>query len=262
MARQRTEAQLHADQRKRLRLDGGVTPAKASAFLAEVGVALRYGASDKLPLASMYAAIGDDRKATQATNDLIAKGVAVEINCVADRVGLVCASLVPALLVLRRRNREVDELDLSDTARDVMGFVAATPRPTAGMVRAYLRVPPKTWPNAADEALAELQRWLVIDRGATDVPETGAAYLSKDGIPYRLVDEVHAKHVAAAAKLSVDRAADAVIGAYLGGAVFAVRSKLRSLFKLCLSASEIDASVDRLVTAGAALRRATMIVSA
>ena len=47
----------------------------------------------------------------------------------------------------RASGTSADELELSDTARDALGFLANTPRPTAGMVRAYLRVPPRTWPE-------------------------------------------------------------------------------------------------------------------
>jgi len=188
------------------------TATQAARFLARAGIVLRYGASAKLPLASMYAAVGDDRLATRLTNALIDDGTAVEIACVADRVCLAHASLAPALIALCRRGRTVDELDLSHTARDVLGFLANAERPTAGAVRAYLGVPPQTWPNAADDALLELQRAFVIDRGPTDVPATGAAYLSKDGIPYRLVDDVHAAHVRAAGKLTIERALDIVLG--------------------------------------------------
>ena len=245
----RTLAQLLAAQRAHLRLDGGrglASQAACAAFLAQVGIALRYGATDKLALASLYAAVGDDRRATRLANALIDDGLALEVTCVGDRVALAHASLAPALIALCRRRAG----DLSDTARDVLGFIAATPRATAGAVRAYLRVPPRTWPNVADDALAELQRALVVDRGATDVPETGAAYLSKDGIPYRLVDEAHAAHVAAAAALDPARAGDTLVLGYLRGAVFAAAPKLRALFKRCLAAAEVTAAVARLADAG------------
>jgi hypothetical protein len=238
------------------------TKAQAARFLANVGFALRYGPHKTLPLASMYAAVWRSipsrepeaeaqRRATALTNALIADGTAVEITCVADRVGLAHASVMPALIALVRRGRAVPgtssragrNLDLSATARRVLDFVAATPRPTAGLVRAHLGVPSGTWPNPADEALGELQRLLVIDRGPTDVPEKGAAYLTKEGIPYRLVDAVHAPHVKAAASLDVASAAALVVGHYLDGARFATKKQLAKIFEACFSPAELDAAL-------------------
>jgi hypothetical protein len=128
----------------------------------------------------------------------------------------------------------------------VLAFISTTPRPTAGQVRAHLGVPPKTWPNPADEALAELQRALVLDRGPTDVPERGAAYLTKDGIPYRLVDDVHTAHVRAATKLSVEAAGSILLERYLDGARFATKKQLKTLFGGFLSPAELDAALARL----------------
>jgi len=213
-----------------------------------VGVALRYGPHRSLPIASVYEAVGDDRRATGLTNAVIADGSAVEIACIAERVALAHASLLPLLLALRRRGRSIDELELSDTARGVLAFVASAARPTAGQVRAHLGIPARTWPNPADDALVELQRWLVLDRGATDVPERGHAYLSKEGIPYRLIDEAHPAHVRAAAKLSVAQAAPKLLARYLAGAGEATIAQLRKLFGLLLSDAELDDAL-------AALRR-------
>ena len=186
------------------------------------------------------------RRATTLTNKLIAAGHAIEINIVAGRVGLADAALIPALIALVRRRRSVEDLDLSPTARRVLGFLERTPRPTAGQVRAYLGVPPQTWPNPADEALGELQRALVIDRGATDVPDKGAAYLTKDGIPYRVVDDVHARHVKAAAKLTVEAAAAQLLEHYLDGARIATRKQLAKIFEACMSPAELDTALARL----------------
>lgn len=192
------------------------------------------------------------RRATTLIHQLIAAGDAIETTVIADRVGLAHASLIPALIALVRRRRaagragamlSVDDLEISDTARRVLGFLATTPRPTAGQVCAYLGVPPQTWPNAADNALAELQRALVIDRGATDVPEKGSAYLTKDGIPYRLVDDVHARHVKAAAKLTVEAAAAKLVERYLDGARMATRKQLAKIFDACMSPAELDAAL-------------------
>ena len=261
------------DQRRSLLLHehaGLATLGQAKRFLSNVGVALRYGPHKTLPIASMVAAVWRSiperepeaemqRRATTLTNQLIAAGDAIETNVVADRVGLAHASLIPALFALVRRAgrttggtlspgamRTVDNLEVSDNARRVLGFLASTPRPTAGQVRAYLGVPPQTWPNAADDALAELQRALVIDRGATDVPAKGAAYLTKDGIPYRLVDDVHAAHVKAAAKLTVGAAAAQLVERYLDGARMATRKQLAKIFAACMSPDELDAALETL----------------
>jgi hypothetical protein len=216
----------------------------AAKFLAAAGVCLRYQPSPSVPLASMYG-FADERHATILTNALIDRGDAVEINCIADRVCLAHKTLVPSLIALARRN------ELSDDAERVLGVLIETPRPTAGMVRKFMGVPPQKWPNAADEALAELQRAMVIDRGSTDVPETGAVYLSKDGIPYRIVDDVHAKHVKASAKLSIETALQNVLLAIVDDIAI---TKLRSLCKRIATAAEVDAAVDALVAKRKLLR--------
>src|SRR5262245_20547692 len=115
---------FEATRRRRLRLGEHVglsTKAQAAKFLAEVGICLRYQASDKLPLASMYQAARSERRATELTNQLISDGTAIEINCVAERVCLAHASLAPALIALRRR-----DLELTDTARRVLAFLEET----------------------------------------------------------------------------------------------------------------------------------------
>ena len=181
----------------------------ASKFLADAGVVLRYHLSDKVPLASLHAFAGNDRDAVVLANALIESGDAIEVTCVADRVCLAHPSLVPALYALARRDVALEarrDVVLSDDAKRVFEFLKFTPRPTAGMVRAHLGIPPKTWPNAADDALAELQRAMLIDRGAADVPDTGIVYLPKDGIPYRIFDDEHPRHVKAAKKLTPSKA--------------------------------------------------------
>jgi hypothetical protein len=190
------------------------------------------------------------RRATILTGALIDRSAAVETNAIADRVAIVHAPLVPALIALRRRGADPDDLALSDTARRVLAFVRSESRPTAGQVRAHLGVPPRTWPNPADDALAELQRSLLIDRGAAEVPDAGAPYLAKDGIPYRAFDRTHPALVRAAAALTAGEAARRLIAAYLGGAVFAPRSKLASMFKHCVSRAELDAAIDALAAEG------------
>jgi len=249
-------------QQRQLRLDahGGIMTAKqAGAFLAEVGVALRYGPNDALPLASMYHAIArhappepeqdGQRRATELTNALIASGIAIETNAIADRVVVLHRDLAPAVYALRRRV-DLEQLELSEDARRVLDFVATTERPTAGSVRDHLGVPPKTFPNRADDALAELQRSLVVDRGAVDVPANGAPYLSKDGMPYRVFDREHPTIVAAARQLDVPSAAKILVGGYLAGAVTGARRKLRAMFKACLSPAELDDAISALVAEG------------
>jgi hypothetical protein len=264
-----------AQQRARLRLgehDGLATTADAAKFLADVGIALRYGPSDKLPLASMYQAVwrlagkrpeSEDeaqRRAGILTNALIDGGLAIEVTAVADRVAVMAPSVAPAMYVLVRRVSR-DILDLSDDAREVLAFIENAERPTAGQVRAYLGVPPKTWPNRADDALAELQRRLLIDRGAVQVPATGIPYLPKDGIPYRVFDETHVAIVKAASKLSVDAAAGTVVERYLRGARYAEPRKLASMFKLCMSRAEVDHAVASLVERGVAAMDGTAVVA-
>ena len=89
----------------------------------------------------------------------------------------------------------------------------------------------------------------MIDRGATDVPEHGAPYLGKEGIPYRLVDTVHAVHCRAARELGVAEAAVTLLGRHLRGAVFASRAKLAKLFELCMSGAELDRALASLAGA-------------
>lgn len=76
---------------------GLATAAQAEKFLASVAIALRYGASEALPLASMYQAVwrqvptragrGEtereaQRRATILTHALIDRGAAVETNAI------------------------------------------------------------------------------------------------------------------------------------------------------------------------------------
>jgi hypothetical protein len=242
---------------------GLATEAQAAAFLARVAIALRYGPSESLPLASMYQATwrqlpGEasepepepQRRATLLTNALLDRRAAVETNVIADRVALVDAGLAPAVIALRRRGKGRNELLLSDAARRVLAFLGDAERPTAGQVRAHLGVPPRTWPNPADDALAELQRLLLIDRGAADVPDAGAPYLANDGIPYQLFDSAHPTLMRKAGSLTIGEAAVQLLAAYITGAVFAHRQKLASMFKLCMSRTELDAALEALVAGG------------
>jgi hypothetical protein len=215
------------------------TSTQLARWIGEVGIALRYGPHKSLPIASVYAAVGDQRRATELTNAVIAAGAAVEIACVADRLAIAAASLLPALIALRRRGRAVDDLELSQDARVVLAFVAREERPTAGMVRKHLGVTPRKWPNRADDALLELQRWLVLDRGATDVPERGLAYLTKEGIPYRLIDQAYPLQVRAARNLVVAKAAHELVGRFRDLST----KQLHKLFGVLMSPEEIDAAL-------------------
>jgi hypothetical protein len=48
-----------------------------------------------------------------------------------------------------------------------------------------------TRPDAADLALGELQREMLIDRGPSSVPEDGIPYLSKEGYPSSHLRKAH-----------------------------------------------------------------------
>ena len=188
--------ELVEEQRASLRLDehaGLATPEALASFVAEVGLALRYGPSDGLPVASVYAAVrrwvprtepeaDAQRRAIAATNALIDAGRAVEINVVADRLAVVDAALVAPLITLVRCGRTADELELSEALQ--------LPERVVGRIRPLLRWhavtrthEPRGRSRMLDQDVqhATRQRAMVIDRGATDVPESGAAYLSKDG---------------------------------------------------------------------------------
>jgi len=79
------------------------------------------------------------------------------------------------------------------------------------------------------------------------VPGRGLAYLPKEGIPYRLVDEAHPTHVRAARKLTVAKAAQQLLDRYLAGAGEATTRQLGKLFGLLVSAAELDDALAALV---------------
>jgi hypothetical protein len=64
--------------------------------MKSVKLALRYGATPVLPLASIYAAAGDPRRAIELTNALLARGEVIETNVIADRLVLAHRDVVPA----------------------------------------------------------------------------------------------------------------------------------------------------------------------
>ena len=232
-------------------------PRAAEEFLAGVGIALRYGATKGLPLASLYVAFAgaDPDRAAMArgiaqTNRLLGEGHGVEVHVVADRVTVVHRSLVPALYALVRRGRALDDLEgLSAHARTALALLRERQEVTAGDVRQRLglRADPRNDPAYA--ALAELTRLLLVDRGPFAVPKAGIPYLSTEGYPYHLVAAAHPEIVRAAARYRMEAAADALLGAYVDGAVFVRVAKLATLFRF-VSKDEIDAALGRLAARG------------
>ena len=79
--------------------------AEAVRFMKSVGFALRYNATASLPLAAMYKAAGDTRRAIELTNALLARGDVIETNLIADRLVLIQRDIVPAVYSLRIRLR-------------------------------------------------------------------------------------------------------------------------------------------------------------
>ena len=259
MTRPLTLAALERRQNIALRLSSRTlvrTPKAAERFLADVGMALRYHPGRGLPLASLYRAMaGSDpdkdelAPAIQLTNHLLGTASGIEVNVIAGRLSLVHRALVPALLVLVRRGRGPDDLDgLSMPARSTYALLTEQRAVAAGDVRRRLGVKMDPRHDPAYEALAELQRALLVDRGPFVMPKAGIPYLSTEGYPYHLLHQVHADFVGAAAQLSASAAADCFISGYLDGAVFTTPRTLAKLFRSFLTLSEISASVSRLVT--------------
>jgi hypothetical protein len=168
---------------------------------------------------------------------------------------LVHREIMPAIYTLVRRGRPPSDLDgLSQPARLAYSLMAQQREVTAGDVRRHLGVTRTgTSHDPAYEALAELQRALLVDRGPFEMPAKGVPYLSRDGYPYHLFHQAHADIVKAASRLSLERAADRVLGTYLKTMPDAAARRpvrLLSLFKLFLNKEEIAASLDRLSRAG------------
>jgi hypothetical protein len=247
------------------RFGGGVplitTPAGAERFLEEVGVALRYGATDGLPLASLQRVLAGDEpsktaavRGTELTNHLLGQMIGIEVHVIAGRVAVVHRRVMPALYVLVRRRRPLDDLSgLSLNAQTALALVRQRKEVSAGDVRHRLGLPADPRNDPAYAALGELMRIVLVDRGPFEIPKKGIHYLPPEGYPYHLFHQAHADLVSASKALCMESATDAFIGAYLGGAVFARGRKLATMFKQFLSPAEIDASMARLV----ASRRAT-----
>jgi len=208
------------------------TEGDAARFLRSVKFALRYNPTPGLPLASMYAAVPDQRRAIELTNALLASGEAVETNVVADRLVLAHRDIVPTLYALRCRFR-ADEA--AGTAARVLELIRKEGSATAGDARRFLGVAGAKRPDAADLALAELMRDLRIDRGPSSVPASGMPYLSREGYPYRIFETAHPELVKKAAKTKVADAIAAIVAAFDS----VPPKKIASMFRLCFGEEEM-----------------------
>jgi hypothetical protein len=196
-------------------------------FMKRVKFALRYNSTPGLPLASMYAAAHDTRRAIELTNALLAREEVVETNVIADRLVLVHRDIVPALYALRTRFRAAN---LSDYAARAFRLIQDDGAASAGDVRRFLGVDGMKRPDLSDLALAELQREMRIDRGPSSVPKNGIPYLSREGYPYRVFEKAHPDLVKAAKKIKIEAATETIRKA--AGPI--PPKKFASMFKLCL----------------------------
>jgi hypothetical protein len=196
-------------------------------FMMRVKFALRYNSTPSLPLASMYAAAHDTRRAIELTNALLSRGDVIETNVIANRLVLVYRDVVPALYALRTRFRAAK---LSDFASRAFRLIQEDGTASAGDVRRFLAVDGMKRPDPADLSLAELQREMLIDRGPSSVPKKGIPYLSKEGYPYRVFDNEHPDIVKAAKKIKVEDAIETIRAA--AGSI--PPKKFASMFKLCI----------------------------
>jgi hypothetical protein len=203
------------------------TDRDAIEFTKRVKFALRYNSTPLLPLASMYAAVGDTRRAIELTNSLLARKEVVETNVIAGRLVLVHRDVVPALYALRTKYRAAK---LSDNAGRALKLIQDEGAATVGDVRRFLGAGGMKRPDPADLAVAELQREMLIDRGPSSVPKNGIPYLSKEGFPYRIFEKAHPDLVKAARKMNTDAALEIIHKA--AGPM--PPKKFASMFKLCL----------------------------
>jgi hypothetical protein len=208
------------------------TERDAVRFLKSVKFALRYGSTASLPLPGMYLAAADKRRAIELTNALLARAEVIETNVIGGRLVLAHREVVPALLVLRGRFRA---RSLSDDAARALELIGTSEGVTAGDVRRLLGVRGARRPDRADDALAELMREMLVDRGPSSVPERGIPYLSKEGFPYHLLARAHPDLVAAAKKLTIAQALDAVVAPLRG----VPPGKLASMLRLCARKDEL-----------------------
>jgi hypothetical protein len=233
------------------------TNEEAERFLNRVGIALRYGPAKSLPIASLYraastatAAKGPPVAAIELTNHLLGAGAAIEVNVIGDRLTLVHRSMMPELYALVRRGRPVSDLSgLSMNARAAAALIRQRREVTAGDVRAHLGLKFDERHDPGYEALNELQRMLLVDRGPFEIRKTGIAYLSKEGYPNHFFHEAHPELVELSKKLSIDGAADRFLQRYLDGSLFCAVRTLKAMFKRFLMSGEIDESLERLAVA-------------
>src|SRR6185436_5556805 len=101
-----------------------------------------------------------------------------ETNVIADRLVLVHRSVAPAIYALRRRKTRT--LKLSSNADRAFDLICKDITVSSGDVRRFLGVYGLKRPDPGDEALGELQRELLIDRGPASVPKKGLPYLSPE----------------------------------------------------------------------------------
>jgi len=203
------------------------TERDAIEFMKRVKFALRYSSTPSLPLASMYAAACDARRAIELTNALLTRKEVVETNVIAGRLVLVHRDIVPALYALRIRLRSAK---LSDDAERALDLIQNEGTASVGEVRRFLGVQGTRRPDRADLAVSELQREMLIDRGPSVVPKNGIPYLSKEGFPYRLFENAHRDLVKTAEKLKADDALKILRSA--AGPMSP--KKFVSLFRFCL----------------------------
>ena len=238
-----TDRELERQQLSGLWLDGQATiqnESDAIRFVSSVGFALRYDAKPGLPLAAMFRATGEKRRAIELTNALLARSKVVETNLIAKRLVLVYADVVPAVYALRKRSRS---LELSSNAMRALELIRKEGHATSGDVRRYLGIVGQDRPDTADLALEELQRGMLIDRGPSSVPPKGIPYLSPEGFPYRLSEKAHADLFRAGDRLKVADAVCFVIETYLRAAVFASPRKLAALFRLLFTEAEMHTAI-------------------
>ena len=236
------------------------TPAGAERFLERVGLALRYGANDRVPLASLQRVLAGDEpskaaamRGTELTNHLLGRMTGIEVHVIAGRVAIVHRRVMPAVYVLVRRRRPLDDLSgLTLNARTALALLRQRKEVSAGDVRHRLGLPADPRNDPAYAALGELTRILLVDRGPFEMPKKGIHYLPPEGYPYHLFHEAHADLVSASKKLTIDAAADLFLGSYLDAATFARPRALTAMFKLLLSPAEIGASLERLAGKGTA----------
>lgn len=249
---------LEAEQYKSLWLTGKPainTMSQASRFLRSVGIALRYGATKGIPLASMYqACTGNNkekeegqRRAIEFTNRLLESFQAIEVNMIAGRICLIDETWVPALYRLVTRDRPYTELPaLSADARQAYDLLCIKGEITAGDLRKKMGIKSGLQEDPAYHALAELQHHFLVDRGPFAIPEKGIPYLSKEGYPYHFFHEAHLELVTAARKLTIRQATTFFLSTYLKSAVFCPAKKIISMFQSFLSGSEIEDALKNL----------------